>query len=202
MNSRQGEIGYKIMSFFLKPIFILYYRPKLINKNVIPKKGPIILAGNHMHVLDQCLPLACTKRPVHYMAKKEYFDSKHAWFFKFVGCISVNRQIKDEVAKGRAIDILNDGGALGIFPEGTRNKTEEFLLPFKMGVVSMAQKTGATIVPFGITGRYKRGKDNKLTLRLGTPFKVGKNESLEDANEKLRTIVGNLMKENLREENR
>lgn len=198
MNSRQGELGYKIMSFFLKPIFLLYYRPKLINKNVIPKEGPIILAGNHMHVLDQCLPLACTKRPVHYMAKKEYFDSLFAWFFKFVGCISVNRQIKDTVAKERAIDILNNGGALGIFPEGTRNKTKEELLPFKLGVVSMAQKTGATIVPFGITGQYKRGKNNNLTLRLGTPFKVEKDQSLEEANEKLRTIVGDLMKENIR----
>ncbi|MDD2434820.1 MAG: lysophospholipid acyltransferase family protein [Bacilli bacterium] len=197
-NSRRGEFGFKLMRFILKPIFLLYYHPKLINKGVIPSDGPVIIAGNHMHVLDQCLPIACTKRPIHYMAKKEYFDSKHAWFFKFVGCIPVNRQIKDTDATERAIDILNSGGALGIFPEGTRNKTEEFLLPFKLGTVSMAQKTGATIVPFGITGSYKRGKENNLTLRLGTPFKVEKDESLKEANEKLRTIIGDLMKENLK----
>lgn len=199
MNSRRGEIGYKIVKFLLKPIFLLYYRPKLINKHLIPKKGPIILAGNHFHIYDQCLPLICTKRPVHYLAKKEYFDSKFAWFFKFIGCISVNREIKDTKAVEQAIDVLNKNGALGIFPEGTRNKTEDFLLPFKLGVVSMAQKTGATIVPFGITGKYVR-KNNKLTLRIGKPFKVSKEESLEEANKKLRTIIGNLMKENIKED--
>jgi len=193
LNSRRGEIGYKIAKIFLKPLFLLYYRPKLLNKNVIPKKGPIILAGNHIHVLDQCLPLVCTNRAVHYLAKKEYFDSKYAWFFKFVGCISVDRKIKDTKAIDQALDILSKGGAIGIFPEGTRNKTKALLLPFKLGVVSMAQKTGATIVPFGITGTYKRGKDNNLTLRLGEPFKVDKEESLIKANDKLRKIIEELL---------
>lgn len=195
-NSRRGEIGYKIARLFLKPIFLLYYRPRFFNKDVIPKKGPIILAGNHIHILDQCLPLVCTKRAVHYLAKKEYFDSKFAWFFKFVGCISVNRKIKDTNAINQALDILNKGGAIGIFPEGTRNKTNSLLLPFKLGTVSMAQKTGALIVPFGITGEYKRGKDNNLTLRFGEPFKVGKEESLQEANNKLRKIIEKLIKEN------
>ena len=200
INSRKGEVGYKIVNFFLKPFFILYYRPKRINKDVIPKKGPVIIAGNHLHALDQCLPSSCTKRPIHYLAKKEYFDEKFAWFFKGVGCISVNRQEGDKAAVERAIDILNKGGAIGIFPEGTRNKTKELLLPFKLGAVLMAQKTGATIVPFGISGQFKRDKNNNLTLRFGTPFKVAKDESLEEANEKLKNIIGELLKQNHQEE--
>ncbi len=200
MNSRRGEGGYKIVSFLFKPFFNLYYRPKIINKGVIPKTGPVIIAGNHLHALDQCLPSSCTNRAIHYLAKKEYFDSKWAWFFKGVGCISVNRQEGDKAAIERALDILKKGGVIGIFPEGTRNTTEDFLLPFKLGAVLMAQKTGATIVPFGITGEYKRGNNNNLTLRLGTPFKVKKEESLEEANDKLRTIVGDLMKENIKEQ--
>lgn len=130
------------------------------------------------------------------MAKKEYFDSKMAWFFKATGCISVDRSKKDEVAKEAALNILRSGGAVGLFPEGTRNKTKEFLLPFKFGTVSMAKKTDATIIPFGLTGDYKFRSKN-LTVRFGKPFKVG-DMSLEEANDKLYHEIEKLMKENLK----
>lgn len=130
------------------------------------------------------------------MAKKEYFDSKMAWFFKSTGCISVDRSKKDEVAKEAALNILKSGGAVGLFPEGTRNKTKEFLLPFKFGTVSMAKKTDATIIPFGLTGDYKFRSKN-LTVRFGKPFKVG-DMSLEEANDKLYHEIEKLMKENLK----
>ena len=133
------------------------------------------------------------------MAKKEYFDDKKTkWFFKGTGCISVDRSKKDEDATKQALEVLKDEGAIGLFPEGTRNKTKQFLLPFKFGAVSMAKKTNATIVPFGITGDYKFRSKN-LTIRYGTPFKVG-NMTLEEANNKLYKEVERLMKENLKEE--
>ena len=133
------------------------------------------------------------------MAKKEYFDSKKTkWFFQGTGCISVDRSKKDHEAIQKALEVLKDGGAIGLFPEGTRNKTKQFLLPFKFGTVSMAKKTNATIVPFGITGDYKFRSKN-LTIRYGTPFKVG-NMTLEEANNKLYKEVERLMKENLKEE--
>ncbi len=190
------DFGYKIIKFILGPIFKLYYRPKIINKKVIPKDGPIIICGNHKHVYDQCPIIISTKRVIHYMAKKEYFDSKFAWFFKMAGCISVNRQIKDNDATEKALEILKNNGAIGIFPEGTRNKTKDkFLLPFKFGAVSMAKKTNATIVPFGLTGDYHFRSKN-LTVRFGTPFKVN-DMSLEEANNKLYKEIEKLMKENL-----
>ncbi len=192
----EGEFGYKLLTPLMRILFRLYYNPKIINRSVIPKNGPILIVGNHKHVYDQCLTIMATKRVIHYMAKKEYFDSKFAWFFKFVGCISVNRKIKDTSATNRAIDILNKGGAIGLFPEGTRNKTKDiFLLPFKYGTVSMAKKTNATIIPFGLTGDYKFRSKN-LTIRYGTPFKVGDME-LDVANKKLYHEVEKLMKENL-----
>ena len=117
-----------------------------------------------------------------------------AWFFKMAGCISVNRSIHDEKAKEQAINILNNGYALGIFPEGTRNKTKEVLQPFKFGAVSMAQKTGAYVIPFAITGKYKFR--NNLTVCFGKPFKIKKDMSLDDANEKLWNNVLTLIKEN------
>lgn len=193
----KGEFGYKILTPLMRILFRIYYNPTIINKEVIPKDGPILIVGNHKHVFDQCLTIMATHRTIHYMAKKEYFDGKMAWFFKFVGCIPVNRSIKDENATKQAIDILKHNGAIGLFPEGTRNKTKDiFLLPFKFGTVSMAKKTGATIVPFGLTGNYKFRSKN-LTIRYGTPFKI-ENMNLEEANNKLYHEIEKLMKENLK----
>ena len=188
----KGEFGYRLLTPLMRLLFRLYYNPTIINKEVIPKDGPILIVGNHKHIYDQCLTIMATKRTIHYMAKKEYFDSKLAWFFKFVGCISVNRSIHDKEATKQALDILKSGGAIGLFPEGTRNKTKDkLLLPFKFGAVSMASKTNATIVPFGITGDYKFRSKN-LTIKYGQPFKV-ENMTLEEANNKLFEEVKNLI---------
>ena len=188
----KGEFGYRLLTPLMRLLFRLYYNPTIINKEVIPKDGPILIVGNHKHIYDQCLTIMATKRTIHYMAKKEYFDSKLAWFFKFVGCISVNRSIHDKEATKQALDILKSGGAIGLFPEGTRNKTKDkLLLPFKFGAVSMASKTNATIVPFGITGDYKFRSKN-LTIKYGKPFKV-ENMTLEEANNKLFEEVKNLI---------
>ena len=184
---------YKISKIVLGTIFKLYYNPTFIGKENIPKEGPIIVAGNHLHLFDQCLTILSTKRCLHYMAKKEYFDNKKvAWFFKASGCISVDRSKKDPVAKEKALEVLKDNGAIGIFPEGTRNRTKDLLQPFKFGAVSLAKKTDATIVPFAITGEYKfRSKDLKVTF--AKPFKVG-NMDLEEANEKLYKEVLKILK--------
>ena len=193
MLNRKVPFLYKFGRFILGPIFKFYYKPTIIGKENIPKEGSIIIAGNHKHLFDQCLTIIATKRGIHYMAKKEYFDDKKvAWFFKGTGCISVDRQNKDENAKNMAIEVLNACGAIGIFPEGTRNRTDNLLLPFKYGAVSMASKTNSYIVPFGIIGDYKFRSKN-LTIKYGKPFKV-EDMSLEEANKKLYNEVKKLLK--------
>lgn len=191
----EHKIGYTILKNILKIPYKLWYNPKIIGKENIPKTGSIIICANHKHIMDQCAILISTKRMVHYLAKKEYFDSKFAWFFKLAGCIPVNRSIKDSEAKERAIELLNQGYAIGLFPEGTRNRTKEFLLPLKYGAVSMAKKTNAYIVPVGITGEYKFRTKNLIT-RIGKPFKVD-NLSLEEANIKLKEEISKLINQNL-----
>ena len=186
------EWGYKLFKPILGPIFRLWYNPKIYGKDFILNTGPIIIAGNHKHIMDQCSVIISTKRVVHYMAKKEYFDGKLAWFFKVTGCISVNRSIHDDEATEKALDVLNNGGAIGLFPEGTRNKTDAFLLPFKFGAVSMAKKTGAMIIPFGVSGDYKFRSKN-LRIQFGEPFKVN-DMDLETANKLLADKIGELMK--------
>lgn len=186
-SKKLNEWGYRVFKPILSPIFKFYYNPRIANKKYLQQDGPIVVVGNHKHIMDQCLVIIATKRIIHYMAKKEYFDGKMAWFFKATGCISVDRSIHDSNAKNKALEVLESGGAIGLFPEGTRNKTKAKLLPFKYGAVSMAKKTNATIIPFGIVGDYKFRSKN-LKIKFGKPFKVGK-MSLEEANAKLEKIV-------------
>lgn len=189
-------ILYRIGRFILGPFFKWYYNPTIIGKENIPKEGAILIVGNHKHLYDQCLSIISTKRFIKYMAKREYFDNKKTrWFFKAVGCISVDRSVHDGKAKGEAIETLKNGGAIGLFPEGTRNKTQEFLLPFKFGAVSMAKKTDAYLMPFGITGDYIFRSKN-LVIKYGKPFKVTDME-LEEANNLLYETVKKLMEDTL-----
>lgn len=186
---------YNLCKCILRPLFKLWYPYKVINKEVTNIDGPVIFCGNHIHLMDQCLPILVTKRPIHYMAKIEYFQNpKTKWFFKMVCCIPVNRSIHDANAKDLAIEVLENNYALGLFPEGTRNKTKELLQPFKFGSVSMAKKTNASIIPFAITGDYKWRTKN-LTLEFGKPFKVG-NMTLEEANDKLYNEILSIIKKN------
>ncbi len=189
------ENGYKILTPIMRPLFKFYYNPKIIGAENIPNDGAVIIAGNHKHVLDQCLTIMATKRVIHYMAKKEYFEGALAPFFRLVGCIPVDRSRRDFSSAKSALTVLKDDGAIGIFPEGTRNKTNAFILPLKRGTVSMAKKADAYIVPFGLTGEYKfRSKD--LQVIFGKPFKVG-DMTIEEANQKLRDEIEKLMLEGL-----
>lgn len=183
--------GFQFVRALINPIFKFYYTPEIIGAENIPEDGAIVVAGNHMHIMDQCHIFLATKRTIHYMAKKEYFDGKFAWFFKLAGCIPVDRSRKDISCAMSAMRVLKKDGAIGIFPEGTRNKTDEFLLPFKSGAVSMAQRSGALLVPFGVAGDYKFRSKN-LRVVIGKPFDPSK-MTTEEAREKLRSEIGRLM---------
>lgn len=120
-NKIKKNTTYKILRPILMVLFKGYFNPKKTENVNIPSEGPIILCANHINAHDQFMALYYTKRIVHYIAKKEYFDGKTGGFFRAVGCIPVDRSIKDENAKSEALDVLNNGGAIGLFPEGTRN---------------------------------------------------------------------------------
>ncbi len=194
-----STFGYRLMWPLLVPLFKLWYNPKVIGKEKIPKKGALVVASNHLHVYDQCLAIIATRRPINYMAKNEYFEGKLKGFFKFAGCIPVMRNGKDDRAVRTALKVLKNKGAIGIFPEGTRNKTEQFLLPFKFGAVSMADKTNAMILPVGVSGDFKFRSKN-LVVRFGEPFAVG-DMTLPEANDKLRDEIAKLVLANLGLEN-
>ena len=192
-NPEERELGYKLFMPFMRLGFRLWYNPRIIGAEKIPKEGPIVIACNHKHILDQCLTIMATKRMIHYMAKKEYFEGKLRPFFEAMGCIAVDRQSTDIKSVKAAMKVLRRNGAIGIFPEGTRNRTDNLLLDFKPGAVAIAKKTDAYIVPCGLTGEYKF-RSKTLTVRYGTPFKAT-NMTVEEANEKLYKEIKKLVLE-------
>lgn len=186
-------IIYKTIKFIGSPLFRLIYRPRSYGVNNIPKEGSVILAGNHTSVLDALIMVSTPKRIVHMMAKKELFESKFTnFFFRSMGCIPVDRKIHDSSAKSEAVSVLKNNEMLGIFPEGTVNKTNDIILPFKYGAVSFAKKTGAYIVPFAITGKYKIFR-RSIKITYGKPYKV--NMDLEIENNRLMNTVKRMIKE-------
>ncbi len=197
MDKKPRTWGFRLLAPLLLSIFKFYYSPKVFGKGNIPKKGAVVICSNHKHVLDQCLAALATHRPINYMAKSEYFKGKFAWFFKLTGCICVNRNGHDEDAKSSANAVLSNGGALGIFPEGTRNKTDNLLGEFKYGAASLACKNEAYMVPVAVTGEYKF-RSKTLCSRIGEPFST-KGMTVEEANKRLHCEIVKLIKENLAE---
>ena len=82
--------------------------------------------------------------------------------------------------------MLREEKLIGIFPEGTINRTDDVIMPFKFGAVKMARDTETPIVPFVITGKYKPF-ERSVKIRFFEPITVG--EDLEEANSRLMNIV-------------
>lgn len=186
-------IFYRVVRGPLACVFKTVYRPTLTGKDYIPENGRVILAGNHTNYFD-CLLVGCaTKRCVHYLAKDELMKGPLKYIFKGMGIIPVNRRQKDKAALETAEMMLRDEKLIGIFPEGTINRTDDIIMPFKFGAVKMARDTDTPIVPFVISGKYKPFKKS-VKIRFFEPMTVG--EDLEEANNKLmNTVATELAKE-------
>lgn len=170
MESKYNIEFYSGVKKFLNIPMKLFFKPTIEGIENLPDK-PYILAGNHKSLFD--IPFLITSIPdeIHFMAKKELFKFKllRKIFLK-MGSFPVDREKVDIRAIKESLKILKSDEILGIFPEGTRNKTNNIILPFKDGVTSIANKTNSLIVPFGISGEYKLG--NKIYLNIGKPIDI------------------------------
>ena len=125
--------------------------------------------------------VATSPRQIHFLAKQELFDSKLSFIVKGMGCVSVNRKIHDKEALNNAYKYLENEKCVGIFPEGTINRTDDVIMPFKMGAVKACSKTNSVLVPFIITGEYKLFRKS-IKLEFLKPMKIG--DDLEKENKK------------------
>ena len=177
---------YKIVKPLVIFIIRFVFRPEVVGVENIPKKGRVVLAGNHTEWLDPVMIVGVQKRQVHFLAKHTLFHFPMNWIVKGMGCVPVNRTIHDKNALHNMDDFLEKEMCIGIFPEGTINRTEESLLPFKIGAVKACHDTKTPLVPFVITGKYKAFKKG-LKIEFLKPITIGDN--LDKENEKLRNLI-------------
>ena len=150
----------------------------------IPREGPVILAANHISNADAVILGAwLTKslgRRIHWLGKKEMFDWPVVGYVARNGGIHpVDRGAADVDAFRTAERVLREGHILMIFPEGTRSPTGELQKP-RDGLAMLALRTGAPIVPVGISNTDRVWPKGKLlprpgrhaTMRVGTPFRL------------------------------
>ena len=180
---------YRIVKPLLNFLIWFLYHPKVVGRENIPKKGPVVFAGNHTRWSDP--PTLCAivhGRQVHFLAKIELFrkGGLTTMITKGMGSIPVDRTKHDKGALDNAINALNSGLSIGVFPEGTINRTDDITMPFKIGAVKMSHDANATLVPFVITGKYnlfRRG----IQIEFLKP--IENEDDLEKMNEKLRQAV-------------
>lgn len=190
---KKNKFLFQVIKLILEVLFIILFQPKVVNKHYMPSKGAAILASNHVNAIDPCLTSLVTRRSITYLAKKEVFEGKFGWFFKATGCLPVDRQNGAHETTLKAISILKQQEVVGIFPEGTRNKTNEILQPFKMGAIKMAKETNSLIVPCAILGKARPFGGYKIVV--GKPIDVS-SMSYQQANDYLFNTIKQLIIDN------
>ena len=154
---------------FLRHLGFAYFRLVIRGTEQIPASGPAILAGNHPNVLDGILLLIVSPRPVRFLVTEEmFFHPLLHWSFVLMDCIPVYRsRSHNGDALRAAVEALERGDVIGIFPEGTtadRGRVREI----RRGVGLLALKTGAPVVPFGVAGSYELFPPERKVPRPGT----------------------------------
>ncbi|NDU74712.1 1-acyl-sn-glycerol-3-phosphate acyltransferase [Actinomadura sp. DSM 109109] len=166
------------------PVMRLAFLPSVSGLRHVPRIGPVILAANHLAVLDSFLLPLMVPRRVHFLGKHEYFTKAGlkgrttATFFRSLGAIAVDRSGGRAAldALGACAAVLERGGAFAIHPEGTRSPDGR-LYRGRTGVARLAMQTGAPVLPVAIEGTDRvqpRGqalpRPGRIGLRIGPPM--------------------------------
>ncbi|MET9592487.1 lysophospholipid acyltransferase family protein [Streptomyces sp. NPDC047737] len=130
------------------------FRPRVLGAWRVPASGPVILAVNHAHNIDGPMLMGTAPRPVHFLIKKEAFVGPLDPFLRGIGQLKVDRTTVDRTAITQALGVLGNGGALGIFPEGTRGEGD--FASLRAGLAYFAVRGGAPIVPVAVLGSTER----------------------------------------------
>lgn len=150
---------------------------RVVGRPNVPKDGALIVAPNHVSHLDPPVTACAIHRMLRFMAKEELFKAKgFGWLIRSVGAFPVRRGEGDTEAIRVAIDALEKGQAVLVFPEGSRGDGAH-LQPVNRGVAMLAKRTGAKVLPVGIVGTHKawpKGQKKinrgRIVVAFGEPF--------------------------------
>lgn len=141
------------------------WKPRVLGAWKVPATGPVILAVNHSHNIDGPMVMGTAPRPLHFLIKKEAYVGPLGPFLDRIGQVKVDRSGADRGAISSALGVLEAGGALGIFPEGTRGEGD--FASLRAGLAYFAVRSGAPIVPVAVLGSTERaGRVVKALPRL------------------------------------
>ncbi|MBO7736847.1 MAG: 1-acyl-sn-glycerol-3-phosphate acyltransferase [Clostridia bacterium] len=179
-----------VLRFFLVPLSWLLFPFKVFGHKKV-KDGACIYVCNHYRIWDVVYPALTTDEGIHYLAKSELKKSFIWPFCRAVKLIPLDRNGEDVKSLMDALRCLKNNEKIAIYPEGTRNKTDQPMLPFKSGASMLAIKTKTPIVPV-VT--YEKQRPFRLNhVIIGEPFELSEyygqkmtQELLAEADEKLR----------------
>jgi glycerol-3-phosphate dehydrogenase (NAD(P)+) len=169
-----NPVLYLLARLILQPLILVWFRLARYGREHARERGPLLVAANHRSFLDPFV-IGVTlpwRRPLHYVAKVELFEKRwQGWLLSRLGAFPVRRGESDEEAMATAMGVLERGGAVCIFPEGTRIRSGSLASP-KRGVGRLALESGAAVVPIAVLGteRVRRGwrvRPRKVKLRVG-----------------------------------
>jgi 1-acyl-sn-glycerol-3-phosphate acyltransferase len=187
----------------LPPVISAVYRPWTEGLEHIPRRGPAILASNHLSFLDHFFLPAYVQRPIFFLGKSDYFSGWKRHFFEGVGVMPVARQGGDagEASLAKGQEILDSGRLLGIYPEGTRSPDGR-LYRGKTGPVRLALRTGAPVLPVAMIGMFevlppgaKLPKIRRVGVRIGQPLDFSRYRGRDTDRFVLRSATDELMYE-------
>jgi 1-acyl-sn-glycerol-3-phosphate acyltransferase len=151
------------MKAFGKLLLTLLANVQINGANRLPKKGPVILAGNHAAVLEAVLMAVYSPGMVEFFGNGDIpFDPKYAFIVKAYDLIPVNRGNLDRQAMNNAVSVLEQGGILGIFPEG--GIWDAGQMGAQLGAAWLSYSAQAPIIPIGFGG-IKDGLQQALKLK-------------------------------------
>jgi 1-acyl-sn-glycerol-3-phosphate acyltransferase len=141
------------------PVLRLLFRSRVEGAENVPAHGPLIVAGNHLSFIDSFIIPLAIPRPVTFIAKASYFEGRTLkgkfvrWFMSSLGHVPVNRGAQRAAmgALEQAVEILENGGAFAIYPEGTRS-ADGRLYRGRTGVGWLVLASGAKVLPIGLEG--------------------------------------------------
>ena len=170
-------MGYRLCRGALVAMGKLRYGLTVSGAESIPKGGPLIVAVNHFQYIDAFLVFMVVPKRTWVMVKKEALIDV-LWRVLSSVVFPIDRQKVDHTALRTALGILSQGGAVGVAPEGTRRKDPEAVTAPKGGVVMLAARSGAPILPVYLSkapGLLGRIRGERLRVSVGEPIRVHDN---------------------------